>query len=101
LKPLTKVIISCSFRLFFFYNRGFSFKLFKFANAIFVVSDKKTIFEENLNKKPCHKYLSSGSCPFGNNCKYRHLSEKDLAKLKAEVGKLHIIKIFVLCPFSA
>ena len=51
-----------------------------------IVADKRTVLEENLKKKPCHKYLSSKSCPFGNNCKYRHMNEKDLATLKAEVG---------------
>ena len=57
----------------------------------FNVTDKKTVLEENLKKKPCHKYLSTGSCPFANNCKYRHLNEKELAILKTEVGKNVII----------
>nr|CAB3267954.1 zinc finger protein ZF(C3H/U1like)-1 [Phallusia mammillata] len=33
--------------------------------------------KEFLGKKPCYKFLSTGSCPFGNNCKYRHQAEQE------------------------
>ena len=49
-------------------------------------SDKKTIYYENLNKKPCNKYLSTGFCPYGNSCKYRHFRPDELQKLKDDFG---------------
>lgn len=59
--------------------------------AYILFTDKKTLYQENLMKKPCNKYLSTGSCPFGDNCKYRHLRPDELEKLKYEIGKHNLL----------
>uniref|UniRef100_H2ZMN7 C3H1-type domain-containing protein n=1 Tax=Ciona savignyi TaxID=51511 RepID=H2ZMN7_CIOSA len=47
--------------------------------------DKQSIYDESLVKKPCQRYLSSGNCQFGNQCKYRHFTEQELYQLKQEI----------------
>jgi len=49
--------------------------------------DKKQIYKENISKQPCFKFLRNGTCPFGNSCIYRHLSNKELEELRLEIGK--------------
>ncbi|CAK8680417.1 unnamed protein product [Clavelina lepadiformis] len=45
---------------------------------------KKQILEENLAKRPCNRFLSTGTCPFGDQCKYRHIRNEDIERMKAE-----------------
>jgi len=48
-------------------------------------TDKQQLLEENLAKNPCNKFMSTGACPYGNQCKYRHLTNQDLQKLKGNI----------------
>ena len=58
---------------------------------IFQFVGKKQILEENLAKRPCNRFLSTGTCPFGDQCKYRHIRNEDIERMKAEAGNLVII----------
>ncbi|CAF1047181.1 unnamed protein product [Adineta steineri] len=36
---------------------------------------------DERSKRICNKWTQTGSCPFGNNCKYSHRSNYDLIQL--------------------
>ncbi|KAK2114013.1 Zinc finger matrin-type protein 5 [Saguinus oedipus] len=37
------------------------------------------------NKRPCRKFLLTGQCDFGSNCRFSHMSERDLQELSIQV----------------
>uniref|UniRef100_A0A8D0HUG0 Zinc finger matrin-type protein 5 n=1 Tax=Sphenodon punctatus TaxID=8508 RepID=A0A8D0HUG0_SPHPU len=43
------------------------------------------ILQEEQSKKPCRKFLQTGQCDFGSNCRFSHMTEEDLEKLNAQV----------------
>ncbi|XP_032899049.1 zinc finger matrin-type protein 5 isoform X3 [Amblyraja radiata] len=47
--------------------------------------DNATILVEELAKKPCRKFLQSGQCDFGANCKFSHMTDEDIQKLRQKV----------------
>ncbi|KAM6051091.1 zinc finger matrin-type protein 5 isoform 1-T4 [Theristicus caerulescens] len=47
--------------------------------------DAAAILQEEQTKKPCRKFLQTGQCDFGSNCRFSHMTEQDLEKLSAQV----------------
>ncbi|XP_029926371.1 zinc finger matrin-type protein 5-like [Myripristis murdjan] len=47
--------------------------------------DFAAILDDELAKKPCRKFLQTGVCGFGPNCRFSHMSEEDLASLKRQI----------------
>ncbi|XP_075753988.1 zinc finger matrin-type protein 5 [Pelodiscus sinensis] len=47
--------------------------------------DAAAVLLEEQGKKPCRKFLQTGQCDFGFNCRFSHLTEADLEKLNAQV----------------
>uniref|UniRef100_A0A8C6YL25 Zinc finger matrin-type protein 5 n=1 Tax=Nothoprocta perdicaria TaxID=30464 RepID=A0A8C6YL25_NOTPE len=47
--------------------------------------DAAAILQEEQSKKPCRKFLQTGQCDFGPNCRFSHMTEQDLEKLSAQV----------------
>ncbi|XP_038619448.1 zinc finger matrin-type protein 5 isoform X1 [Tachyglossus aculeatus] len=47
--------------------------------------DAAAILVEEQNKRPCRKFLQTGQCDFGSNCRFSHLTERDLERLSAQV----------------
>uniref|UniRef100_A0A674ER12 Zinc finger, matrin-type 5 n=1 Tax=Salmo trutta TaxID=8032 RepID=A0A674ER12_SALTR len=35
--------------------------------------------------KPCRKFLQTGQCVFGNNCRFSHMSERDMENLRMQI----------------
>ncbi|KAM9526984.1 zinc finger matrin-type protein 5 isoform 1-T1 [Guaruba guarouba] len=50
--------------------------------------DAAAILQEEQTKKPCRKFLQTGQCDFGSNCRFSHMTEQDLEKLSAQVQVL-------------
>ncbi|XP_054075584.1 zinc finger matrin-type protein 5 isoform X3 [Rissa tridactyla] len=50
--------------------------------------DAAAILQEEQTKKPCRKFLQTGQCDFGSNCRFSHMTEQDLEKLSAQVQAL-------------
>uniref|UniRef100_A0A674H1T4 Zinc finger matrin-type protein 5 n=2 Tax=Telluraves TaxID=3073808 RepID=A0A674H1T4_TAEGU len=49
--------------------------------------DAAAILQEEQTKKPCRKFLQTGQCDFGSNCRFSHMTEQDLEKLSAQVQR--------------
>ncbi|XP_063271602.1 zinc finger matrin-type protein 5 isoform X1 [Prinia subflava] len=47
--------------------------------------DAAAILQEEQTKKPCRKFLQTGQCDFGSNCRFSHMTEQELEKLSAQV----------------
>ncbi|XP_053136055.1 zinc finger matrin-type protein 5 [Hemicordylus capensis] len=47
--------------------------------------DAAAMLQEEQTKKPCRKFLQTGQCDFGSNCRFSHMTEKDLEKLSSQV----------------
>ncbi|XP_066546217.1 zinc finger matrin-type protein 5 [Amia ocellicauda] len=47
--------------------------------------DAAAILADERTKKPCRKFLQTGQCVFGSNCRFSHMSEQDLADLKRHI----------------
>nr|XP_033811517.1 zinc finger matrin-type protein 5 [Geotrypetes seraphini]XP_033811518.1 zinc finger matrin-type protein 5 [Geotrypetes seraphini] len=47
--------------------------------------DTFTILLEEKTKKPCRKFLQTGQCDFGSNCRFSHMTEQDIERLTAQV----------------
>ncbi|XP_077164066.1 zinc finger matrin-type protein 5 [Paroedura picta] len=47
--------------------------------------DAAAVLQEEQSKKPCRKFLQTGQCDFGSNCRFSHMTEVDLEKLNAQV----------------
>ncbi|XP_060641185.1 zinc finger matrin-type protein 5 isoform X2 [Anolis sagrei] len=47
--------------------------------------DAAAVLQEEQNKKPCRKFLQTGQCDFGSNCRFSHLVEADLQALEEHV----------------
>ncbi|XP_042309189.1 zinc finger matrin-type protein 5 isoform X2 [Sceloporus undulatus] len=47
--------------------------------------DAAAILQEEQSKKPCRKFLQTGQCDFGSNCRFSHMTEVDLENLNAQV----------------
>ncbi|XP_065273939.1 zinc finger matrin-type protein 5 isoform X2 [Emys orbicularis] len=46
--------------------------------------DAAAVLLEEQSKKPCRKFLQTGQCDFGFNCRFSHMTEEDLEKLNAQ-----------------
>ncbi|XP_006013312.1 zinc finger matrin-type protein 5 [Latimeria chalumnae] len=51
--------------------------------------DATTILSEEQNKKPCRKFQQTGHCDYGSNCKFSHLTDKELEKLQLQIDEEH------------
>lgn len=47
--------------------------------------DSEAILNDEQAKKPCRKFLQTGNCGFGPNCRFSHMSEDEMANLKRQV----------------
>ncbi|XP_063129581.1 zinc finger matrin-type protein 5 isoform X3 [Rattus norvegicus] len=47
--------------------------------------DAAAILLDEQNKRPCRKFLLTGQCDFGSNCRFSHMSEQDLQGLSVQV----------------
>uniref|UniRef100_A0A5F9CAZ2 Zinc finger matrin-type protein 5 n=1 Tax=Oryctolagus cuniculus TaxID=9986 RepID=A0A5F9CAZ2_RABIT len=47
--------------------------------------DAAAILLDEQNKRPCRKFLLTGQCDFGSNCRFSHMSERDLQELSIRV----------------
>ncbi|XP_053443458.1 zinc finger matrin-type protein 5 isoform X3 [Nycticebus coucang] len=47
--------------------------------------DAAAILQDEQNKRPCRKFLLTGQCDFGSNCRFSHMSERDLQELSIQV----------------
>ncbi|XP_023567127.1 zinc finger matrin-type protein 5 isoform X2 [Octodon degus] len=47
--------------------------------------DAAAILLDEENKRPCRKFLMTGQCDFGSNCRFSHMSEQDLQELSIQV----------------
>nr|XP_021488419.1 zinc finger matrin-type protein 5 isoform X1 [Meriones unguiculatus]XP_021488421.1 zinc finger matrin-type protein 5 isoform X1 [Meriones unguiculatus] len=47
--------------------------------------DAAAILLDEQNKRPCRKFLLTGHCDFGSNCRFSHMSEQDLQELSIQV----------------
>ncbi|XP_064337168.1 zinc finger matrin-type protein 5 isoform X1 [Camelus dromedarius] len=47
--------------------------------------DAAAILLDEQNKRPCRKFLLTGQCDFGSNCRFSHMSEQDLQELSIQV----------------
>uniref|UniRef100_A0A9L0T4Q4 Zinc finger matrin-type protein 5 n=1 Tax=Equus caballus TaxID=9796 RepID=A0A9L0T4Q4_HORSE len=48
-------------------------------------ADAAAILLDEQNKRPCRKFLLTGQCDFGSNCRFSHMSERDLQELSIQV----------------
>ncbi|XP_028837895.1 zinc finger matrin-type protein 5 [Denticeps clupeoides] len=48
--------------------------------------DAAAILVDEQSKKPCRKFLQTGQCLFGTNCRFSHMTERDLESLKRQVA---------------
>lgn len=56
---------------------------------------KKTLKEEegqNVINKPCYKFTKSGTCPFGDSCKYQHVLKENRKKTFKKKFSKHVDK---------
>ncbi|KAM8817117.1 zinc finger matrin-type protein 5 isoform 2-T2 [Rhynchonycteris naso] len=51
--------------------------------------DAAAILLDEQNKRPCRKFLLTGQCDFGPNCRFSHMSERDLQELSIQVEGLN------------
>ncbi|NP_001133109.1 zinc finger matrin-type protein 5 isoform X1 [Salmo salar] len=47
--------------------------------------DAAAILYDEQTKKPCRKFLQTGQCVFGNNCRFSHMSERDMENLRMQI----------------
>ncbi|KAM3873854.1 zinc finger matrin-type protein 5 [Diretmus argenteus] len=47
--------------------------------------DSAAILYDEQAKKPCRKFLQTGNCGFGPNCRFSHMCEEDLTNLKRQI----------------
>lgn len=47
--------------------------------------DAPAILADEQDKKPCRKFLQTGECDFGTNCRFSHMTEEDVQQLKAQI----------------
>ncbi|KAK1156489.1 zinc finger matrin-type protein 5-like [Acipenser oxyrinchus oxyrinchus] len=47
--------------------------------------DAALILADEQAKKPCRKFLQTGQCVFGMNCRFSHLTEEDMERLKEQI----------------
>ncbi|XP_023976904.1 zinc finger matrin-type protein 5 isoform X1 [Physeter macrocephalus] len=50
-----------------------------------LLADAAAILLDEQNKRPCRKFLLTGQCDFGSNCRFSHMSERDLQELSMQV----------------
>ncbi|KAG5261793.1 hypothetical protein AALO_G00288460 [Alosa alosa] len=44
--------------------------------------DAAAILTDEQTKKPCRKFLQTGQCVFGTNCRFSHMTEREIEHLK-------------------
>ncbi|XP_052054801.1 zinc finger matrin-type protein 5 isoform X2 [Apodemus sylvaticus] len=54
-----------------------------------IFRDAAAILLDEQNKRPCRKFLLTGQCDFGSNCRFSHMSEQDLQELSIQVEGLN------------
>ncbi|KAG8521260.1 Zinc finger matrin-type protein 5, partial [Galemys pyrenaicus] len=59
--------------------------------------DAAAILLDEQNKRPCRKFLLTGQCDFGSNCRFSHMSERDLQELSIQVEVEGGIPLTWLC----
>ncbi|GFG29277.1 hypothetical protein Cfor_05614 [Coptotermes formosanus] len=47
--------------------------------------DRRTLLAEESAKEPCKRFLRSGECVFGANCRFTHFSRQQLEDLRHEI----------------
>ncbi|XP_069678600.1 zinc finger matrin-type protein 5 [Periplaneta americana] len=47
--------------------------------------DPKTVLAEESAKETCKRFLRSGECVFGSNCRFTHFTHQDLENLKYQI----------------
>ncbi|XP_013392667.1 zinc finger matrin-type protein 5 [Lingula anatina] len=47
--------------------------------------DPSSLLAEESTKKPCRTMMTSGECPFGEGCKYSHLTEDRKKQLEQQI----------------
>ncbi|XP_073716508.1 zinc finger matrin-type protein 5 [Misgurnus anguillicaudatus] len=47
--------------------------------------DAATILNEERAKEPCRKFLQTGECVFGTNCRFSHMSERHMKMLEQKI----------------
>ncbi|XP_070572215.1 zinc finger matrin-type protein 5-like [Ptychodera flava] len=55
--------------------------------------DSATRLEEELKKTTCRRFVRTGECHFGSNCRFSHLSQAELEAWKAEVEQEKLEKV--------
>lgn len=54
--------------------------------------DLKTIYQEELAKEPCKRFMRSNQCQFNENCHHTHYSKEDLAFMKQKIDDEESLK---------
>lgn len=52
--------------------------------GIFILPDPKTLLAEESEKEPCKRFLHTGECVFGSNCRFTHFSRQQLHDVKRQ-----------------
>eukprot|EP00063_Salmo_salar_P018967 XP_013993802.1 PREDICTED: zinc finger matrin-type protein 5-like [Salmo salar] len=47
--------------------------------------DTAAILYDERTKKPCRRFLNTGQCVFGNNCRFSHMSEGQMENLRMQI----------------
>ncbi|KAG7260405.1 hypothetical protein CRUP_038663 [Coryphaenoides rupestris] len=47
--------------------------------------DTSAILQDEQAKKPCRRFLVTGSCGFGSNCRFSHMSEEEMERMQMQV----------------
>ncbi|XP_051777312.1 zinc finger matrin-type protein 5 isoform X1 [Erpetoichthys calabaricus] len=47
--------------------------------------DAATILAEEQTKNPCRRFQQTGQCIFGSNCRFSHMTDCDIERLKLQV----------------
>ncbi|XP_067294837.1 zinc finger matrin-type protein 5 isoform X2 [Pseudorasbora parva] len=50
--------------------------------------DAATVLNEERTKEPCRKFLQTGQCVFGTNCRFSHMSERYMKMLEQKIDGL-------------
>lgn len=47
--------------------------------------DSAALLYDEQAKKPCRKFLQTGNCGFGSNCRFSHMSEREMENLRRQI----------------
>ncbi|MBN3315687.1 ZMAT5 protein, partial [Atractosteus spatula] len=54
--------------------------------------DASAILADEQTKKPCRKFLQTGQCVFGSNCRFSHMTDQDIGSLKHQIEEERRLK---------